>query len=121
MFWHTSVKHESDEGVSIRQVPEDRPVFEREYKVAVPRGVTMKINIKTYGWTTGTYYSGELSQTNGQWVLFDPQNPADKILDREILPIVQQRCQQILSVDAEWRASQPASFTDKFGTTWARQ
>jgi hypothetical protein len=104
------------DGLRIESVRQDRPAFERIYHVRLNADVTMKIQIK---WSADYLYkSGELDQTDGKWVLFDPESPADKILDRELLPSVEQRCRQILQMDNEFRNSEPSEFTDTRGRVW---
>jgi hypothetical protein len=66
------------------------------------------------------FTSGELTQSNGRWVLFEPERPADKILDREILPIVQRFCDEILALDAAYVKSDPGEFVDVRGVRWRR-
>jgi hypothetical protein len=63
---------------------------------------------------------GELDQTDGRYVFFEPEKPADKILDRDILPIVQKRCDEIMAMDKAFRASDPDQFEDKQGNVWKR-
>lgn len=97
---------------------EDRPAFKCVYTAALPRGCKLKIEIKTTRW--GQYDSSEITQANGKWVLFDANSPADKIIDRELLPDVEAICREVLRLDAAFRASSPDEFTDDQGHTWRR-
>lgn len=119
MAWPFEPKMQTlDQEVSFTVGKEYGPEFERTYTTAVPRQLTMKITIR---WYIGRlFYQGELDQPDRNWVLFDPQKPAEKILDREILPEVQRLCAHIIAADAAWRASKPKEFTDQLGVHWVR-
>jgi hypothetical protein len=105
-------------GFSTKDIPGDVPGFRREYSVRLNDKVSMKI---TSRWFIGTVINkGELDQDDGKWVLFDPENPADKILDRELLPLVQSKCKAILAFDESFRDSKPSRFIDENGSTWQR-
>lgn len=119
-FWNRDQVLEAPTGIQIKDVPSDHPQFEREYRVKITDAVSMKITIKNYGWTTGLSINGELTQSNGRWVLFEPERPADKILDRDILPNVEKFCQEILAADRSYRHNEPAEFVDKQGVRWTR-
>lgn len=104
--------------VKIREIPDEPPSFEREYTASLPRGVRMKVTTKKF---LGTVIrSGELIQAPGQWVLFDPECPADRILDREILPAVEELCRLILDRDVKFRNFPPDRFVDNRGSIWRR-
>lgn len=77
----------------------------------------MKITYKTF--LGSVLRSGELDQ-GSKWVLFDPEYPADKILDRDILPAVQSKAALILAADKSFRSSRPTQYTDSDGVTWRR-
>lgn len=105
-------------GIKITDIRGDRPTFERRYSARINDQVSMEIKIKWF--IGGTLTSGELTQRNGSWVFFDPERPADKILDREILPTITARCKEIIDIDREWRGSNPSEFTDERGKKWRR-
>ncbi len=117
-FWNNDKATHTPDGLAIEEVAGDRPAFRRIYKVTINNSVSMKITIRNS--YRGTYINGELDQTGGKWVLFDPESPADKILDREILPTVQKYCAQILEVDKTFRRSNPGEFVDESGAKWRR-
>lgn len=106
-------------GLAIQDLPAERPEFKRRYSARINDEVSMKVEIKSshYG---GTYDVSELDQRNGSWVLFDLNKPADKILDREILPRVQQLCSEIVEIDRKYRAALPDEFVDETGARWRR-
>jgi len=102
--------------VSVTDERPDAPEFRRTYKARISDAVTMRITIRRF---LGTVMrSGELDQTGGRWVLFEPERPANKILDRELLPAIESLCRQIIDADNAWRSVEPMEFTDKAGTTW---
>ena len=112
----------TDSSIVIKSVPEDIPQFRREYTVKLTDSVSMKITAKShknYGNGNRVLY-GELDQKDGKWVLFDPEAPADKILDRELLPLVQIKCQEILVFDKRFRDGRPNRYIDENGDYWTR-
>lgn len=108
------------EGIKVVLAPEDVPKFRRTYTLQL-KSRNLSMEITTRKWSTGIMYSGELDQPGGKWVLFDPESPADKILDREIIGEVEQRCKEIIAMDKEWRSSKPSQFTDESGQVWERK
>jgi hypothetical protein len=63
--------------------------------------------------------TSELDQSDGKWVLFDLHAPADKILDRDLIPIVERYCADILKMDDAYMGA-AVEFTDKQGHVWRR-
>lgn len=116
-MWFSKTAEVKD-GIDISLAPEDIPKFKRTYVVRINDSV--KLTIEMYTWAMGRMTHGELTQPNGSWVMFEPERPADKILDRDILPIVEQRCRQILALDAEYVRSNPSEFADEKGGKWTR-
>lgn len=122
VWWRNSTRTIPDPAhpeleVKVVDVAEDAPRFKREYAVVINEHVSMRITMRTiYGRTSSR---GELTQ-GSKWVLFDPESPADKILDRQILPRVIAFCQTIQNMDAQYRRTPPSQFTDKSGHVWAR-
>lgn len=115
----TAVTAADSDGISIKPTPGDPPQFERVYKARINADVTMSIRIKTSLGHTMRF--GELDQTGGRWVLFEPERPADKILDRELLPVIQDLCKRIIATDDAFRRAKPGRFTDSHGDVWVRQ
>ena len=64
--------------------------------------------------------SGELTQPNGKWVLFDPDAVAEKILDPMLVPIIKEACAAIRKIDDDFIASRPGEFIDEDGCRWRR-
>lgn len=118
-FWSHDTSTATPSGVKILDLPNDRPQFKRRYTVPINDDISMKIELRTsYGGSR--YDSSELDQSNGKWVLFDAKAPADKILDREILPAVERFCAEILALDAAFVRGSPNEFVDDAGVKWRR-
>lgn len=110
--------------ITVKDIRPDVPEFKREYTVILPRDITMKITIRSsYDSYSGysLYTEGELMQPDDRWVLFEPERPADKILDRELLPSIEVYCKEILGQDRQFRHSKPNEFTDESGAIWIRK
>jgi hypothetical protein len=118
-FWSHEDVTTTSSGVRVQDLPNNRPSFKRRYTARVNDQVSLKIELHTsYGGST--YDTSELDQRNGKWVLFDAKSPADKILDREILPIVERLCKEILEIDTAYRRGKPNEFIDEAGVKWRR-
>jgi hypothetical protein len=118
-----SPKHEvvvvTDESMRIENVREDAPAFKRIYKGHLDARCSITVTMKTsYG---SRYKSGELTQPNGRWVLFDPDEVADKILDPVLVPLVQSFCDAAEVQDKAFIQSDPREFSDEHGARWVRQ
>lgn len=98
----------------------ETPNFKRTYDVVIKaRGLRMEIETRYF--LRRVWYDGTLRQSDGKWATFDPQAPADRIFDRDILPEVEARCREILALDSQWRDAKPAEFTDESGQVWVRR
>lgn len=100
---------------------EDAPKFKRTYSRRIHERATIYVSARNWmpGWRP-VDYSGELRQPNGKWVLFDPESIADKILDRELVPLVEAAVKEIIALDKAFRASKPSEFVDENGTKWTK-
>lgn len=105
--------------VTVKEIPEDKPEFKREYVVRLNSNVTMHITIHNF--IGSVMRQGELDQNDGKWVLFEPENPADKILDKELLPLVKSKCIEIIAVDQKFRNSDPDKYVDQSRSVWERK
>lgn len=103
--------------ISARQEPEDEPKFERIYTVRLPRSCSMKIRMKTF---FGRHAYGELTQANGNCVWFEPERIADRILDRELVPVIERYVREIFAMDRAFMANKPKEFIDEKGQRWIR-
>lgn len=98
----------------------DPPAFRRDYHARLVNGfsVTVKMETSMFGERRERY--SQVTQANGRWVLFDVRRVADKIIDRELLPMVQAASREILAMDAAFVANEPRQFRDSRGVTWQR-
>ncbi len=102
----------------IRIEPEDQPAFSRHYKVPVSSQVMLEIDAKTsYG---ERRYQGWLHQWDGRLVGFDPRAIADRILDRELVPVLEKLCPPIIAEDQRFLRLEANEFSDKSGARWIR-
>lgn len=116
--WFEKKTH-TTEGITIVLSPEDVPRLMRVYTIQLKsRDLKMEVTARSF---MGVMYSGELDQSFGKWVLFDPESPADKILDREIIGEVEARCKEIIALDKQWRSEKPKEFIDESGQIWQRK
>jgi len=128
MVWNVLNLRPSDERHESALVPEtdihvalkreEQPEWRCVYTASLPRSCKLKVELRS--WALGRMDSSEITQSNGKWVLFDLKAPADKILDRELLPDVERLCAEIQRMDHEFLASRPNEFTDERGDTWRR-
>jgi hypothetical protein len=95
------------------------PRFERVYKAKVD-GIIVEVTIKDYNFSTLSY-SGVMTQSDKRWVIFDPERPADRIIDQILLPKVKPVLKAILEADRQFRALPPSQFTDERGHVWVRK
>lgn len=106
-------------GINIEDVhDDDPPKFKRVYTKEI-MNVVAKVTVYTsmFG---ARETSGELTQRGGRWVLFEPERVADKIIDRELSPLVQDFCDEVSKLDKEYMRSNPSEFTDTRGNTWRK-
>jgi len=81
---------------------------------------TFEIPCRTTMFGDRDHNDGELTQDGGRWVMFDPRNPAEKIIDRTLCPLVIVACNQILATDTAYIDSKPSEFVDRKGQKWVR-
>lgn len=120
-LWNLLAKSVEQHGdITAATTPEDRPKFERIYEVRLDERAKMTITMENRYYSAGRDAYGELTQPNGRWVLFDPENVADKILDPALLPIIERRFAEIKALDREWLGNGPSAFKDEAGQKWVR-
>lgn len=105
--------------LTIKDIPDDAPDFRREYSTTIARGIVVTIEIRK-GHGNETYTNGELRQPDRKYIFFDPDRPAEKIIDPVLLPEIEVVCREIAKVDSQWRARPILEFTDKAGQRWVR-
>lgn len=103
----------------IKVEAEDCPAFFRHYLLPLPRNMRLEIDAKTiHG---NRRYTGWLWQWDGKVVGFDPQSVADRILDRDLVPVLEKVCPVIIAADQLFLNSPDSSqYTDKTGQRWMR-
>lgn len=114
----------TSERIIVTMPKEDPPEFERVYEAMVQTSVgrfAVKIRRYTSRFSGRTDHYGELRQGSGSYILFDPQNVADKIIDRELYPKVQAVIDRMLEMDRKFVESNPCEFTDSRGVTWQKK
>ncbi len=115
-FRHDHVER-TQSGLNVENVRDDPPDFKRVYTARLDARATIKVEIKR-SFVGGLYKTGELTQPNGRWVLFDPDRIADKILDPALVPLVQDCVDEMYRLDKAYRDPEPSEFTDTRGVTW---
>jgi hypothetical protein len=131
IFGHSSapVLAVDDMTVHIETPANDPPEFKRVYTTklvyAAADGASVDIRLKITCRTTmfgeRNHSDGELMQDNGRWVMFDPRNPAEKIIDRALCPLVIAACKRILASDTVFIMGNPYEFEDRQGVKWQRE
>jgi hypothetical protein len=117
-FWNHNVSvPQTDSGIHIQNIAGDSPEFERIYTANLSNGVSIKIVMKIF--LNSMFKSGELTQSNGRWILFDPDAVADKIIDPVLVPQVEKYIEEIYALDKEYRHTQ-IEYIDKNGVKWRR-
>lgn len=114
---HETTDHGAPYKVTIVQRPEDQPQFSREYTAEIGDGFVVTLTRKTL---YSRSWSGEITQRDGKWVLFDPERVADKVLDRDLVPLIEALVAQVDRMDREFMNSRPSEFVDENGTLWRR-
>jgi hypothetical protein len=109
----------TSDGIAVEDVHSDYgPAFERCYTIKLDDRATLRVAIKT---SCGRRYAnGELKQPDAKWVVFDPRNIAEKIIDRTLVPLVEKACATIMAEDAKFARHLPDIWTDKEGHKWQR-
>jgi len=103
--------------ISITDAPEDCPSFHRYYKGVLTNNARIELDAK-YLLFKSRYWSGILIQPNGNRVYFDPLRIADKILDPQLVPLIERFCAVSFQLDHEFINSKPDTFVDKDGKIW---
>lgn len=106
--------------IDIKDVPEDRPKFKKEYTGVLSNNAKIKVTAKSGYYRSSRYWSGELTQPNGRWVLFDPERVADKILDPQLVPLIDAFISAAMELDTAFVKSKPDTFTDEDRNIWKK-
>jgi hypothetical protein len=104
-------------GIQIANGREENPRFRRIYSAQVTDEVTIECEAYTmYGRT----WRGELRQRNGDTVWFEPERPAKKILDRDLVPLIVRRCEEMFELDRAYMASNRPKIKTESGEVWEK-
>jgi len=107
--------------------------FDKVYHFQITSEVQMNVTSELTPWLQkcdffgcGRYaltFSDELKQRDGKWIIFDCDDVAEKIIDRDLVPKVESACKSIHAIATEfWRQNNdPNEFTDRDGRIWRRQ
>lgn len=106
--------------VAIKDVPSDAPRFKREYTMQIDSRCRLTIVMQNRYYGGGRDGGGELRQPNGNWLLFDPDRIADKILDSALVPLIEKAVDRIYELDRAYMNTRPDEWTDDKGTRWKR-
>ncbi len=88
---------------------------------------TLQPSLEKCDWTGcghfALHFADELKQKDGKWVEFDCDNVAEKIIDRDLVPKVEDACRSVHATAIEYwkRNNDPNEFTAKDGRVWKRQ
>jgi hypothetical protein len=130
MKWFRSKKNRSkkntttivDSDIAVVLSPDRAPEFKRVYTAPINSNIVMFITTNSWGFSSRSNfpptYNGELKQSDGRSVTFDPLAPAKNILDKTILSVVLEKLEIILDEDKKFRNQLPNTFTDVKGKVW---
>ena len=104
--------------VKVDNIREEKPQWGRRYVIRLDGRATLTIS--AYDFLGGRHVDGELRQPNGKYVTFQPDEIADKIIDRTLVPLVERACDEILALDRAYAKSNHREFIDETGTRWER-
>lgn len=99
---------------------EDRPKFKRTYKATIPGGFRIEFTFYFDMFGGRSDRSATLTQSNGNYIFFDPHRVAEKIIDRDLAPKVQLLSEKVLRLDRQFAHNPPTEFVDKTGAKWIR-
>lgn len=112
------IAHAQDQVIRVKDLPVD---FPREYRMHVGiNGIVLEVDAHWDNIWEKREYFAYLRQPDDALVSFDIKHPADKILDRDLFPIVQAACRKILAMDRKFLADGPKAVDDRFGHSWTR-
>ena len=104
-------------GITVSNGRERNPEFRRIYFARVTDQVTIECEASSF---LGRRWHGELRQRNGDTVWFEPERPAAKILDRDLVPLIIARCEEMFTLDRAYMKSNRPSIMFENGERWER-
>lgn len=117
-LWRKDVAETTESGITYANCREEAPGFKRLYTAHVTNRVDIEVKARTF--LGSRSYHGELRQSDGRTVWFEPTRVADKILDSFLVPLVEKICAEIFSIDKAYMRGPLDRFTDEKGVTWIR-
>ncbi len=105
--------------INITDVPEGTPDFKKKYSGKLSNNAKIELDVRSSDYF-GRYWSGTLTQPNRNWVMFDPDKIADKILDPALVPLIEEFVKAAKQLDKEFVDSKPDTFVDEKGKIWKR-
>lgn len=106
--------------INIKDIPESIPSFKKEYEGKLSNNAVINLSVRNAYYGKGRYWSGTLTQPNGTWIVFDPERVADKIIDRELVPLINDFVASAFALDADFIKGDPNAFVDERGQVWKR-
>lgn len=117
-FWgNNETIEQTESGVVVKDVREDAPEWKRCYEKRLDNRAFIKIEARTW---LGRNFSGTLTQPNGNYIFFEPERIADKIIDPLLVPLVQACVDEVFALDKAYLKTNPDEFTDDKGVRWKR-
>lgn len=104
--------------LKVDNIQEEKPQWGRRYVIRLDARATL--TVVAYDFLGSRHVEGELRQPNGKYVTFQPNEIADKIIDRTLVPLVEQACDEILALDRAYGKSNHLEFVDMSGVSWKR-
>lgn len=99
-------------------------LFVKSWSVTLSNGRVLKVTAMLTPWMSlyegGVEFNDQVSQSDGNWIVFDCDNIADKIIEPGLVTQLAQWCPTLHSAAMTyWKANgPPAYFTDNSGRTW---
>ena len=107
-------------GISVMNIRGEEPRWARTYTARLSDRASVEVTATTYSRISGRSFRGELEQPNGNRVWFEVERIADRIIDRELVPLVERAVGEILDLDRQYMRSERDEFTDESGKKWRR-
>lgn len=98
--------------------------YTKTFHVQVTPVVEMDVSSTMEPWLDSDLSFGfRLHQADDKWVDFDCDNVADKIIDRDLVPLVEADCSSATDTARAWWKQNgiPHTMTDATGTVWTRE
>lgn len=107
------------------------PDFEKSWTAQLSEHRTIKVTSVALPWMGDDFdnyshsirFSDRLEQANGNWVDFDCNNIADKIIDARLVEEIRPYCASLHATAKDYWKSRhyaPDTFTDSTGAVWQR-